>query len=60
MTDLSFEITGPDDDGFVWLHSGDATINLGTEEQATEIMSQWLAQRDEEHWGQPATDDRPS
>lgn len=43
---IDFEITGPDGDGFVWLHIGNDTINLGKVEDVAERLSQWLGSID--------------
>lgn len=44
--DMTFTLDGPDGDGFVWLHRGNESINLGPWEQAAEAMSQWLGSID--------------
>jgi hypothetical protein len=36
-----FEIEGPDEDGCVWLHAGNMTVNLGPRNSVTEVLSQW-------------------
>jgi len=44
-------ISEPDEDGHVWIIAGNTGINLGTEAEACELMSQWLAQRDYQERG---------
>lgn len=44
----TFEIEGPDEDGFVWICSSEGRHvwcqNLGPKQQAAEVMCGWLAQ----------------
>jgi hypothetical protein len=51
MPDPTFEITGPDEGGYVWIVSppGDPNItmlNLGKYEDVAEKLSQWLGAND--------------
>jgi hypothetical protein len=38
-----FEIEGPDEDGCVWLHAGNMTVNLGPKGAVAERLYAWLA-----------------
>ena len=48
--DAAFKIQGPDADGFVWICSPEGRDvwchNLGTEDQAAEVLAQWLGSID--------------
>lgn len=53
MTSPTFKITGPDDDGYVWLdatlESGDQLmLNLGTKEEVEQLFKNKLGEWDYE------------
>lgn len=46
------ELSGPDGDGFVWLHAkledgSEESLNLGKLDEVRELFSQWLAATEE-------------
>ena len=64
MNEPTFEIQGPDDDGFVWICSPPGRQmwchNIGRTEQAAEVMSQWLGSiEDGERSGTPSAASQP-
>jgi hypothetical protein len=38
-----FKVEGPDEDGCVWLHAGNMTVNLGPKTAVAECFYAWLA-----------------
>lgn len=42
-----FHIEGPDEDGCVWLHSGNYTINLGPKYAVADRFATWLGDIEE-------------
>jgi hypothetical protein len=38
-----FQVEGPDEDGCVWLHAGNMTVNLGPKDAVAAIFYSWLA-----------------
>jgi hypothetical protein len=48
---LDWTLQGPDEDGNVWLHYGDTSINLGPLDPALEKIGNFLAENDYEERG---------